>query len=113
MLPSEVPNADFHFCAGDATLWSGIKRCGGAMRAGHMVAMNIHQQILQEVIGHTPKHEQMEEIPPMIVMAVGKKAVASGPYGTSSGTDVMEKFFKDDLYLSGKLSIVNCACFIG
>lgn len=73
------------------------------MRGGHLVAMNIHQQVLQEVIGHTPEYGQLVDIPPMIVMAVGKKAVASGPHGTSSGTDVMEKFFKNDLYLSGEL----------
>ncbi len=74
------------------------------MRGGHIAAMNIHQQVLQEVIGHIPRHEKLDEIPPMIVMAVGKKAVASGPHGTSSGTDVMERFFSNDLYLSGRLS---------
>ncbi|KAJ3492771.1 hypothetical protein NLG97_g5156 [Lecanicillium saksenae] len=101
MLPSEVPNARFHFCAGDAAKWSGIKRCGGAMRGGHLVAMNIHQLVLQDLIGHSPVYGELEEIPPMIVMAVGKKAVASGPHGTNSGTDVMDKFFGNDLYLSG------------
>ncbi|KAM3516847.1 hypothetical protein NHJ13051_009525 [Beauveria bassiana] len=104
MLPSEVPNADSHFCAGDATKWSGIKRCGGAMRAGHLVAMNIHQLVLQKEIGHAPVLEELVEIPPMIAMAVGKKAVSSGPEGTHSGTDVMDKFFGTDLYLSGKYS---------
>ncbi|KAM3446733.1 hypothetical protein MY3296_009402 [Beauveria thailandica] len=103
MLPSQVPNADSHFCAGDATKWSGIKRCGGAMRAGHLVAMNIHQLVLQKEIGHTPVFEELVEIPPMIAMAVGKKAVSSGPEGTHSGTDVMDKYFGTDLYLSGEL----------
>ncbi|KAJ6787073.1 hypothetical protein PWT90_10210 [Aphanocladium album] len=56
MLPADIPNAEFHYCAGDATKWSGIKRCGGAMRAGHLVAaMNIHQHVLQSLIGHSPK----------------------------------------------------------
>lgn len=71
MLPAEVPNAEFHFCAGDATKWSGIKRCGGAMRGGHFVAMNIHQHVLRENIGHIAVYGELQEIPPMIAMAVG------------------------------------------
>lgn len=101
MLPNEVPSADYHFCAGDATKWSGIKRCGGAMRQGHLVAMNIHQSVLQNSIGHVPEYQELAHIPPMIAMAVGKKAVSSGPNGTNSGSEVMDKFFGKDLYLKG------------
>ncbi|OAA72427.1 Pyridine nucleotide-disulfide oxidoreductase, NAD-binding domain protein [Cordyceps fumosorosea ARSEF 2679] len=107
MLPAEIPNSEYHYCAGDATKWSGIKRCGGAMRAGHLVAMNIHQHVLHNVIDHTPKYGELAEIPAMIVMAVGKKAVWSGPEGTGSGEDVMAKFFGNDLYLSGCLSWIG------
>ncbi|KAJ3479138.1 hypothetical protein NLG97_g8399 [Lecanicillium saksenae] len=102
MLPAEIPNAEFHYCAGDATKWSGIKRCGGAMRAGHLVAMNMHQHVLHSLTGHVPKYAELSEIPPMIVLAVGKKAVASGPHETNAGEDVMKKFFSTDLYLAGE-----------
>ncbi len=105
MLPADIPNAEYHYTAGDATEWSGIKRCGGAMRAGHIVAMNIHQHTLHRLIDHTPKYDELSEIPPMIVMAVGKKAVASGPHGTDSGEEVMKKFFGTDLYLSGEFAV--------
>ncbi|TQV90997.1 pyridine nucleotide-disulfide oxidoreductase AMID-like [Cordyceps javanica] len=101
MLPADIANAEYHYCAGDATKWSGIKRCGGAMRAGHLVAMNIHEHALHDIIDHTPRYGELSEIPPMIVLAVAKKAVASGPDGTSAGEDVLQKFFSDDLYLSG------------
>ncbi|EGX89573.1 pyridine nucleotide-disulfide oxidoreductase AMID-like, putative [Cordyceps militaris CM01] len=107
MLPADVPNAEYHYCAGDATKWSGVKRCGGAMRQGHLVAMNIHQHALQSAVEHTPTYGELEELPPMIVMAVGKKAVWSGPEGTGSGEDVMKKFFGTDLYLSGSLSWIG------
>lgn len=108
MLPKDIPNSEYHYCAGDATKWSGIKRCGGAMRAGHMVAMNIHQHTLHIFSKRSPKYEELTKVPPMIVMAVGKKAVASGPHGTNSGEDVMTKFFSTDLYLAGKSSILIC-----
>ncbi|KAJ3481808.1 hypothetical protein NLG97_g7727 [Lecanicillium saksenae] len=101
MLLEDIANAEYHFCAGDATKWSGIKRCGGAMRAGHFVAMNIHQHALQAGVGHPPTYRTLTEVPPMIVMAVGKQAVASGPQGTRSGEEVMQKFFSDDLHLAG------------
>lgn len=96
-------NAASHFCAGDAASWSGIKRCGAAMHSGHYVAYNIHQSIMASLTSHKPKFMELEEIPPMIGLAVGRKAIASGPdMGTISGEDVMKLYFNDDLGFTSK-----------
>ncbi|KAL7928673.1 hypothetical protein V8C35DRAFT_317471 [Trichoderma chlorosporum] len=93
-----TPNAGSHFCAGDVARWSGIKRCGAAMHGGHYVAYNIHQSVLQKIAQHQPKFQELQEIPPMIGLAVGKNAVAYGPeVGVVTGPQVMEAYFRDDL----------------
>ncbi|KAJ3495516.1 hypothetical protein NLG97_g3340 [Lecanicillium saksenae] len=95
-----TPNDEYHFCAGDAAKWSGIKRCGGAMHGGHYVARNIHQTILRDRVpgGHEIKYSELTEFPAVIGLAVGKKAVASSPdTGTVSGEDVMQAYFRNDL----------------
>ncbi|KZZ94909.1 Pyridine nucleotide-disulfide oxidoreductase, NAD-binding domain protein [Moelleriella libera RCEF 2490] len=92
-----TPNARFHLCAGDLTKWSGIKRCGWAMHSGHFVAQNIHKLVTQEQTGQETKLEEFDEVAPMIGLAVGKKAVASGPDGTVSGEETMQAYFRDDL----------------
>ncbi|KAK3320356.1 hypothetical protein B0T19DRAFT_286281 [Cercophora scortea] len=95
---SDVPNAADHFAIGDLVRWSGIKRCGGAMHMGYCAANNIYQLIRQRRDGTTPVWAELAEIPPMIGLAVGKKAVAYWPQaGTTSGEDVMKAFFGDDL----------------
>ncbi|KAK5988671.1 Oxidoreductase OXR1 [Cladobotryum mycophilum] len=94
----ETPNSSSHFCAGDLAKWSGIKRCGAAMHGGHYIAYNIHQSILQTSAGHEPKFQELQEIPPMIGLAVGNNAVAYGPEsGVISGPEVMKAYFRDDL----------------
>ncbi|KAG5920308.1 hypothetical protein E4U42_006234 [Claviceps africana] len=97
MFASGTPNAERHFCAGDLTRWSGIKRCGWAMHTGHYVAHNIHQLVLQRHTGQEPCLMQLGEVAPMIGLAVGTKAVASGPEGTVSGEHVLQAYFKHDL----------------
>ncbi|KAK8929948.1 hypothetical protein H634G_01472 [Metarhizium anisopliae BRIP 53293] len=92
-----TPNAEFHLCAGDLTKWSGIKRCGWAMHSGHYAAQNIHKFVLKKHVGQEPKFAELQEVPPMIGLAVGKTAVASGPEGTVFGEDVMQAYFKHDL----------------
>ncbi|KAL3965516.1 hypothetical protein ACCO45_002520 [Purpureocillium lilacinum] len=101
MLPVDVPNSQFHFCAGDAAEWSGIKRCGGAMNGGYCIAMNIHQKTIENSIGREPQYKELVYIAPMIAMAVGNNAVASNPDSTRSGPEVLKKYFGTDLYLSG------------
>lgn len=100
-FPTDVPNADCHFAAGDAIRWSGIKRCGGAMHMGYFVAYNIHEMILGKMNGVAPKFQELGEIPAMIGLAVGKNAMSCSPaQGVCSGEDVMKTFFGDDLGFS-------------
>ncbi|GAO14912.1 uncharacterized protein UV8b_05080 [Ustilaginoidea virens] len=92
-----TPNAESHLCAGDLAKWSGIKRCGWAMHSGHFVAQNIHKLVLKKHTGQEPKFMEFDLVPPMIGLAIGKKAVASGPEGTVFGEDVMQAYFQQDL----------------
>ncbi|KAG6019049.1 hypothetical protein E4U19_007634 [Claviceps sp. Clav32 group G5] len=97
MFAPGTPNAEQHFCVGDLTRWSGIKRCGWAMHTGHYAAHNIHQLVLQRYTGQEPAFVELDEVAPMIGLAVGAKAVASGPEGTIFGEDVLKAYFKNDL----------------
>lgn len=107
-----VPNAEAHFAIGDAIRWSGIKRCGGAMHMGYSVAHNIHELVLERMgggAGNGPKPvlQELAEVPPMIGLAVGKKAVSYGPaQGVMAGEDVMKAFFGNDLGFDSK-SLLN------
>ncbi|EOD50006.1 putative pyridine nucleotide-disulfide protein [Neofusicoccum parvum UCRNP2] len=93
-----VPNAEFHYAAGDIVKWSGIKRCGAAMHMGQYTAQNIHQQLLKEVYGNEPSFKELGEIPPMIGLAVGKKAVVYDPdEGTDDGEHLLKSYFGQDL----------------
>ncbi|KAI6466472.1 hypothetical protein MCOR06_011432 [Pyricularia oryzae] len=102
-FPPSIPNAEYHYAPGDLAHWSGIKRCGGAMHMGFCAATNMHQLMLQEMSAgqHIPKPIKLSEFPPMIGLAVGKKAVSYSPdAGTNSGEDVAEMFFGNDLGFS-------------
>ncbi|KAK2746925.1 oxidation resistance protein 1 [Onygenales sp. PD_40] len=100
-FPDEVPNAQYHYAAGDVALWSGIKRGGRAMHHGHYAAMNIHQTMLKERRGTTPKFVELQEAPPSMGLAVGKQAVAYSPFeGVISGEDTLKLYFGDDLGFS-------------
>lgn len=102
LLP-EIPNARHHFVAGDIARWSGIRRCGTAMHMGHFVAHNIHQTMLQELHGDQPIWKQLDDIPPMMAIAVGNQAVAYHPSeGTTFGVQVLRSSFGDDLGDSSK-----------
>ncbi|KIX08832.1 uncharacterized protein Z518_03489 [Rhinocladiella mackenziei CBS 650.93] len=94
----DMPNSQYHFAVGDIAKWSGIKRCGAAMHMGQYAAQNIHQLMLKQVQGTKPKFMELDEIPPMIGIAIGKQAVAYYPGdGTTFGEDMMQKLFGDDL----------------
>ncbi|KYK58450.1 Pyridine nucleotide-disulfide oxidoreductase, NAD-binding domain protein [Drechmeria coniospora] len=97
LFETGTPNNEHHFCSGDLARWSGIKRCGAAMHGGHYIAQNIHKSILKERFGQEPTWMQLSHVAPMIGLAVGKKAVASGPEGTVFGEEVMQSYFNDDL----------------
>ncbi|KAH7160617.1 hypothetical protein EDB81DRAFT_878967 [Dactylonectria macrodidyma] len=93
-----IPNSEYHFAAGDLIKWAGIKRAGAAMHQGHLSAENIHQHITQQRTGQAPDFRTINPVPPMIGLAVGKKAVAHNPSaGTTYGEDVAEAYFRGDL----------------
>lgn len=53
--------------------------------------------------GTEPIFQKLEEVPPMIGLAIGKQAVAYWPEaGMTSGEDVLKAFFGDDLGFSSK-----------
>jgi hypothetical protein len=69
------------------------------MHMGYFAANNLAQQ-MQVAMGTTkePEMKELAEIPAMIGLAVGKKAVAYWPEaGVTSGEDVNKAFFGDDL----------------
>lgn len=102
---SNIPNAESHYAVGDIAAWSGIKRCGAAMAMGFNAATNIHQQLLETIVGKKPDFVKFPDVPPMIGLAVGKKAVSYSPsQGVESGEKVMEMFFGDDLGFTSKFS---------
>lgn len=97
-FPAGVPNADDHFGAGDAIRWSGIKRCGAAMHTGYYAAHNIHELMLEKLRGAAPRLLELGEVPPMMALAVGKKAISYTPaQGVASGEDQLHAYFRDDI----------------
>jgi hypothetical protein len=75
------------------------------MHMGYLAATIIHQLFQQARSGATPEFVKLDEIPPMIGLAVGKSAVAYWPEGgTKSGEDIMEAFFGKDLGFTSKFS---------
>ncbi|KAL1627092.1 hypothetical protein SLS54_002631 [Diplodia seriata] len=97
-FPADVPNAEYHYAAGDIVRWSGIKRCGAAMHMGQYAAQNIHAHMLRDVAGVDPAWKELGVIPPMIGLAVAKKAVVYDPdEGTSDGEHLLKSYFGQDL----------------
>lgn len=97
LLP-EISNARYHFAVGDIARWSGIKRCGTAMHMGQYAAHNIHQLMLQNLHQEQPSFKELDPIPPMMAIAIGKQAVAYHPSeGTTFGEQVLKSSFGDDL----------------
>jgi hypothetical protein len=78
------------------------------MHHGHYAALNIHQSILSQRAGHVPNFKELVVYPPVIGLAVGKKAVAYGPEsGTVSGEEVAQSCFRDDLGWTSKFSSLS------
>jgi hypothetical protein len=75
------------------------------MHMGYLAAVNIHQLIKKSLSGTIPDFMELDEVPPMIGLAVGRKALSYWPGGgTTSGEDVMEAFFGQDLGFTSKCS---------
>lgn len=101
-----MPNAEYHYAAGDIVKWSGIRRCGGAMHMGQYAAQNIHLQMLRDTTGEEPAAwKELNVFPPMIGLAVAKKAVVYDPdEGTSDGEHLLKSYFGQDLGHQSKCS---------
>ncbi|OJJ45846.1 hypothetical protein ASPZODRAFT_143722 [Penicilliopsis zonata CBS 506.65] len=95
---NSVPNATYHFAAGDLVSWTGIKRCGAAIHMGHYAGTNIHQRIMQHATGSEPKFSCLRKIPPMISIALGHTAVSYTPDdGVKEGKELLKIMFGDDM----------------
>ncbi|OKL58316.1 hypothetical protein UA08_06423 [Talaromyces atroroseus] len=94
-----TPNSTYHHAAGDIARWPGVKRCGAAMHQGLHTAVNIHQKILSKQRGQTPQFKELDSnVPPMMGIAVGKKAASYTPAaGTNASEEVLRLFFGDDM----------------
>jgi NADPH-dependent 2,4-dienoyl-CoA reductase/sulfur reductase-like enzyme len=102
---AELPNKEYHYAAGDIASWSGIKRGGAAMHQAHFAVVNIHQRMMAERYKTEPEFVELVEVAPMMALALGDTAVQFFPaMGVSSGEDVREMFFNDDLGYSSKLA---------
>ncbi|KAL4891456.1 hypothetical protein BDV59DRAFT_182692 [Aspergillus ambiguus] len=94
----DIPNAQYHYAAGDVAKWTGIKRGGAAMHQGYYAASNIHQKMMQELYQTDTKFSSLLEVEPMMALALGQTAVGYFPAtGLSSGDEVRNMFFNDDL----------------
>ncbi|GFF32000.1 apoptosis-inducing factor 2 [Aspergillus lentulus] len=97
-FPSTIPNASHHFAIGDLVAWSGIKRCGAAMHMGHYAGYNTHQLMLAECVASKPVFRELQEIPPMIGLCLGRTAVSYHPAdGVKEGEDILASMFGDDM----------------
>lgn len=68
------------------------------MHQGHHAAVNIHQTMLSQSFGSTPKFVEIQKPPPMLCVAIGRNAVGYNPMeGVISGEDTRKLYFKDDL----------------
>lgn len=100
-FPAEVPNYKAHFAIGDIAEWSGIKRVGSALLMGSFAATNVLLSIVAAETGEKLKLGEFPEVVPMLVLALGHKAVGYHPsYGFSHGEAPLKQSFGDDLGLS-------------
>lgn len=111
-LSGDIPNSSDHFAIGDIAKWSGIKRCGAALHMGQIAAVNIHQLFRQRQTGAVPDFMKMDEMPPMIGLAIGKQALGYWPGGgTTFGADVLEEYFGKDLGFTSKHAVFSAIVF--
>ncbi|KAA8905682.1 oxidoreductase [Sphaerosporella brunnea] len=100
-FPSSVANSNAHYAVGDIARWSGIKRVGSALLMGSFAARNLVQSMVAEENNEEPKLAEFPEIPPMLVLALGKKAVGyHQAMGFTFGEEPLKQSFGDDLGLS-------------
>lgn len=103
---SDVPNACYHFAAGDIAAWDGMKSVGGALLMGQCAAINVVGRLgieTQPEIGASFTPVELPPFPLMMSLAVGGEAASIDMNGSvDSGGHVREGFFGDDLALASK-----------
>lgn len=68
------------------------------MHMGAVAANNIHQLLLHDQHGYTPRLLEIPQFENMIAVAIGTKAVMYSPQdGTTSGEEQMKQMFGKDL----------------
>lgn len=68
------------------------------MAMGHRAAINIQKQIFADIQGIPAHFEPWPATPPMIALAIGKKAMVYDPAGgVRCSEEQMKVFFGDDL----------------
>lgn len=100
---STIPNARSHFAIGDIMEWKAIKRCGGALYGGKIVAHNIYQELLLEMgLIDEPEYFSFPKPTPAIAVALGKNAVgwSEATGDIKSGPELAKIYFEDDLGLN-------------
>jgi hypothetical protein len=78
------------------------------MHQGHFAVVNIHQKMMAERYKTEPKFVELAEVKPMMALALGATAVGYFPAtGISSGDEVRNMFFNEDLGYQSKFSFCN------
>jgi hypothetical protein len=82
---------------------------------GHYAGYNIHQLMLAECVGSKPVFQELQEIPPMIGLCLGKTAVSYHPVdGVKEGEDILMSMFGDDMAYKGMFPrAVNASANVG
>ncbi|KAF2420210.1 FAD/NAD(P)-binding domain-containing protein [Tothia fuscella] len=103
-FPALAPNADFHFAAGDAVSWSGVKRSGGAQNMGRICAANIVTLLRAAEDGNSnPELEICPPFQPTMSLAIGEQAMGLRGGEIRFGKEVMERAFGRGLGIEGTL----------
>ncbi|KAF2112777.1 hypothetical protein BDV96DRAFT_497397 [Lophiotrema nucula] len=106
---SSIPNKEAHFGVGDVIAWSGIKRAGGAMVMGQLVAANVYASILNsEDSSNNYTLGELPEYPAVIGIAVGKQCLTyDKASGIQYGVQKMADYFQDDLGWAANLKYLG------
>lgn len=74
------------------------------MYNGHFAAINIHQRMMAERFGTTPKFVEIQKATPMICLAIANSAAGYNDFeGVISGEEVLQLYFRNDLGLDSML----------
>jgi apoptosis-inducing factor 2 len=110
-FPTSLPNADYHFAAGDIVHGPGIKRSGPAQNMGKIAATNIVQLLLgAEDNEPVTEFAKVTNGPPAMSLAIGEQAMTLRGGGVRWGKEIKERAFGRGLGIEGIiLFLKSCA----